>query len=262
VFLATGIDMKNSAYGQPLAPTMVSNTTDTLSVTGTATSEIQPDKVQVNFAIQTMNETAGSALRANSEATSKVITALNGIGIHNDAIHNAYFSIYPNYNVQQLGGSSLAAGYALTKTLLLDSQTTPNGVKLTGYTVTNSSMVESKSLSSVSRLVDMALAAGATRVDGIFFTVSDTKAEQIRANLTQEAIANSKIKANALANALGVKIIGIQAASLNDFIYAGNQPPSSVGTATASAVSPNMQSPIITGEQAVTASVTVIYKIT
>ena len=259
---ATTVAMKNTASAQLFATSMISDTNDTISVTGTATSKIQPDRVQVNFAIQTMNETAGNALRANSEATAKVITALKQMGIGENDTYNVYFSIYPNYNLPQFGSSNLAAGYTVTNSIMVDSSATSNTVKLTGYTVTNSIMVDSSATSNTSRLVDVAVAAGATRVDGIFFTISDGKTEKMRADLTQQAIVNAKSKANALADALGVKIIGIKAASLNDLSYLTNPTSPSPGTTTASSSVPqSMQTPIMAAGQKMTASVTIVYKV-
>lgn len=78
------------------------------------------------------------------------------------------------------------------------------------------------------------------------------------AGLTQDAVDNARDKADALAQALGVEITDIKAATLFDF-YRPPVMPLSVSFATDAAES--IRTPIIPGEQTVTATVGVVYKI-
>jgi hypothetical protein len=146
----------------------------------------------------------------------------------------AYFSIYPNYNYTEFGAQ-----------------------ELTGYTVTNSIMVESSHLSNVSDWIDAAVKAGANKVDSLSFTVSEERLDGIRADLTQEAIDNARDKADALAQALDVEITGVRAASLLDF---SNHPVTPLSLSAAGATE-SITTPIIPGEQTVTTTIGVVYKI-
>jgi uncharacterized protein YggE len=56
--------------------TNTTGTTRTLSVTGTATTNLKPDKIILNLGVQTTNKTANEALTANSNIMNKVIDTL------------------------------------------------------------------------------------------------------------------------------------------------------------------------------------------
>jgi uncharacterized protein YggE len=96
----------------PTTTSAILDTNNTIFVTGTATERFEPDRVTAIFAVETVNKTAGAALE--------------GAGVRENETSTAYFSVYPNYNYTEFGEQ-----------------------KLTGYTVTNSIMVESADLSNV-----------------------------------------------------------------------------------------------------------------
>jgi uncharacterized protein YggE len=109
----------------------------------------------------------------------------------------------------------------------------------------------------VSDWIDAAVGAGANRVDSLSFMVSEERLGEVRADLTQEAVDNARSKADALAQALDVEITGVKAASLSDF----SPPISPFSLSFAEGVTESIATPIIPGEQTVTATVEVIYKI-
>lgn len=219
----------------PTTVSAIPDTNNTVFVTGTATEKVEPDRVMATFAVETVDEAAGDALRANSEAMNAVLAALEEAGVEENETHTAYFSIYPTYNYTEFGAQ-----------------------ELTGYTVTNSIMVESSNLSNVSDWIDAAVAAGANRVDSLSFTLSEERLDDIRGGLTQDAIDNARSKADALAQALDVEITGVKSASLFDF-HSPPVMPLSVSFAAGAAES--ITTPIIPGDQTVTATVGVIYRI-
>jgi len=228
------IAVVNSASAQ-VYPGTIPDTNNTISVTGMAIQKVKPDRVTVTFAVETMNKTAGGALRANSEAMNKVLGALVDAGVKENETRTSFFSIAPTYNYSQTG----------------------NVQELTGYIVTNSILVESSNLTNVSDWVDAAVRAGANRVDSLSFTVSEEKMDELRADLTQKATDNARNKANALAQSLNLTITGVKAASLNDF----SNPINPLALSFGAAVSESIKTPITPGEQTVTSTVTVIYKI-
>lgn len=217
-------------YGLPA----ILDTNNTISVTGMATEKVAPDRVVVTFAVETVSESAGDALAENSETMNSVLAALEDAGVQENETSTAFFSIFPNYNFSEFGDTR----------------------ELTGYTVTNSIMVESSDLEGISEWIDAAVEAGANRVDGIFFTVSQETMDEMRSGLVEDAVANARDKADALASALEIDITGVKAASLVDF----NFPISPALSFREGAVS-DVSTPIIPGEQSVTATVAVIYEI-
>jgi uncharacterized protein len=226
-----------AAFAQIIGPNnspFIPDTNNTISVAGTATTKVEPDRVMITFAVETVDQTAGDALRANSERMTAALQALQAAGVEENETSTSSFSIYPNYNFTEFG----------------------NARQLTGYTVTNSILVESSNLQNISDWVDAAVGAGANRIDSIAFTISEERMDVVRANLTDQAVDNARGKADALASALGMEITGVKAAGLNDF----GAPiiPLSVSREAAMA---DTEVPIVPGEQTVTTTVTVIYKI-
>lgn len=235
VSLAGAASAQMPPYPDPTGLSSMPDINNTVFVTGTATENVEPDTVTAVFAVETVDEAARDALDANSQAIDAVLAALEGAGVAQNETQTAHFSIYPNYNYTEFGGQ-----------------------ELTGYTVTNSIMVESSNLSNVSDWIDAAVGAGANRVDSLSFTLSEQMMGDIRAGLTQDAIDDARDKADALAAALDVEITGVKSASLFEF----DIPPViplSVSFETGAAES--ITTPIIPGEQTVTATVGVVYRI-
>jgi uncharacterized protein len=119
-------------------------------------------------------------------------------------------------------------------------------------------MVESSNLSNVSDWIEAAVNAGANRVESLSFSLSEERLADIRASLTQEAVNNARGKADALAQALGVEVTGVKAATLFDF----SVPPVTPLSLTFEAGTvESITTPIIPGEKTVTATVGVVYEI-
>lgn len=235
VSMAGAASAQISPYYDPTTVSSIPDINNTVFVTGTATEKVEPDTVTAIFAVETVDETAGDALDSNSEAMDAVLAALEDAGVEQNETSTAHFSIYPNYNYSEFGPQ-----------------------ELTGYTVTNSIMVESSNLSNVSDWIDAAVNAGANRIDSLSFTISEERLGEIRGGLTQDAIDNARDKADALAQALDVEITGVKAASLFDF----NSPPvMPLSVSFAQGAAESITTPIIPGEQTVTATVGVVYRI-
>src|SRR5919198_3371865 len=80
------------------AQNITTNANNTLSLTGTATTIVKPDKVTVSLGLETTNKTANAALATNSKIMNQVIDALKAAGIKDNETSTSSFSISPNYN--------------------------------------------------------------------------------------------------------------------------------------------------------------------
>ena len=98
----------------------ITTNANTLSLTGTATTMVKPDKVTVSLGLETTNKTANAALAANSKVMNKVIDALKAAGVKDNETSTSSFSISPNYN------SSQSSSNTATRTIII------------GFTVSNS----------------------------------------------------------------------------------------------------------------------------
>ncbi|HXG07163.1 MAG TPA: SIMPL domain-containing protein [Nitrososphaera sp.] len=242
VVVVDALSMQGVAFAQAppsmdsAAISSIQDTNNTIFVTGTATQKVEADTVRVVFAVETIEETAGGALKSNSRAVNAILTALQDAGVAENATSTTYFSIHPNYNYTEFGTQQPI-----------------------GYTVTNAIMVESFDLSSVPSWIDAAINAGANRIDSLSFTLSEERLDEVRADIIQDALDNARNKAEALTEALDVQVIGVKSATLYDFYGIPVTPFSfPIGAETATDTT---RTPIMPGEQTVTVTVGVVYRI-
>jgi len=230
----------NQAFAQQVIPP---SREKTISVTGTATTSIDPDLLNIQFGVETQAKTASEAIDANNEAMNKVVDAIKSLGITDDEIHTSSFSIYPIY----------------------DSITDPKtGVyvrsELTGYRVSNILSVKTEKLTIGGDIIDAAVQAGANRVDSVYFSLSPEKQLAVQDDLIGKAVLNAKSKAEKALDPLGQKIIGVKLVSLSDFGYP--PPPIYYESARADAgFSGKASAPIFQSEQDITTTANVIFLI-
>jgi uncharacterized protein len=236
----------NNASAQQIAKTSslhFTNNTHTLSVTGTAITKVKPDKVLLTLGVQTINRTSNAALGANSAMMSKVINALKAAGVKKNETSTSSFSITPSYNYSQLAGVK---------------------GKITGFTVSNSIQIESSNMKNVSTWIDTALATGANTVNSVDFALSDKKLEETKNMLIKQAINNARTKADIAVSALGLKVVAVLSVNLDEPISVIN-PPQFVSTRQSAGEditsSTNAPTPVISGQQHVSKTVSMIFLI-
>ena len=215
---------------------------NTLSLTGTATTMVKPDKVTVSLGLETTNKTANAALAANSKIMNEVIDALKAAGVKDNETSTSSFNISPNYN------SSQSSSNTATRTIII------------GFTVSNSIQIQSTNINNTSKWIDTAIAAGANTVDRIDFILSDKKLEETKTNLIKQAMQDARAKADIVASAAGMKVAGIRSINLNEFAIQPPFPPPPIPLAKQSlAAAEARPTPIISGQQEVTTNVGIIF---
>jgi uncharacterized protein len=223
--------------------TTTNDATNTLSLIGTATTAVKPDKVTVSLGVETTNKTADAALAANSKIMNQVIDALKAAGVKDNETSTSSFSISPNYNYSQQPSSTAS--------------------RITGFTVSNSIQIQSTIINdNTSKWIDTAIAAGANTVDRIDFALSDKKLEETKANLIKQAMQDAKAKADTVASAAGMKVVGIRSINLNELAIQPPPIPSPIALAKQSlAATEARPTPIISGQEEVTTNIAVIFLI-
>lgn len=212
-------------------------TNNTIFVTGSAINQTKPDKVSVSLGVETTNSTAQAALTANSDLMNQTLDALNVAGVQENETSTSTFSITPNYNY---------------------SSNTNQG-RLIGFTVSNSIRIESSNIESVSKWIDAAVSAGANNVNNIYFSLSDKKLDEIKNSLLKDAINNAKTKADIAASAAGLKVKGVRSIAVGEAQLP--PPPVPVYNAKGFDGAQISSTPIISGQQEISATVSVIYLI-
>jgi len=209
---------------------------NTLFVSGSASNQTKPDKVTVSLGVETIDSTAQAALTLNSNLMNKVLEALKAAGVQENETSTSTFNITPNYNYTSNN----------------------NQGRLIGFTVSNSIQIESSSIESVSKWIDGAVSAGANNVNNIYFSLSNQKSDEMKNSLLKDAIDNAKTKADIAASAAGLKVIGVKSIIVGE---AGSPPPVPVYNAKAFDGAAESPTPIISGQQEISATVSIVYLI-
>ncbi len=173
----------------PLAGAQVPTAGDsapvTIAVTGQGQHSVPADELIVQLAVDTRARTASRAGADNADRMTAVQKALREIGLTQDEISTAFYTIRFDYGPQ-----------------MRDTQ----------YVATNSVRVDTRRLELVSRIIDTALQSGATTVAGVQYTLRDSR-DATRQALT-DAVADAKLQAEAVAAAAGGRLgdlLGLEA---------------------------------------------------
>ncbi len=167
----------------PRAALAVDSTTPehTISVSGTGRVTLQPDVADLRLGVSLNRPTASEARSAAASAMTKVVAAIKAGGVADKDIQTSTLYLQPVYDYTNNGQG-----------------------KLTGFQLTNVVAVTVRSIDKVGDLVDAAVAAGATSVDGVSFRVDNQTAAENQARTA--AVNDAHAKALALASAAGVSL--------------------------------------------------------
>lgn len=160
----------------------------TIQVTGEARVSQAPDRAYIEIGVTTQARDSEAAVSENATRLTAVVAAVKHAAGPGAQLTTSQYSIDPNYNYPRDGTSVLV-----------------------GYTATNVITVRLDDLPDVSRVIDAATQAGANRVQDIRFALRDEQAP--RSGAFREAALNAKRDAEALAGALGLKVVRVLAVS-------------------------------------------------
>ena len=214
----------------------------TVSAIGIATISVDPDLLNINFGVETEAISAKEAMSANAEAMAQLVAAIKKLGITDEDLSTSGFNIYPVYR----DISDPITGIYVKS-------------ELSGYRVSNILTVKTTKLTLASSILDMAVEAGANRVDNVYFTLSPQTQLVVQNDLIEKAVLNAKSKAEKAIAPLGQKIIGVKMVSLSDFAYP--PPPIYYGGYASADVLSAKATPIFSSNQDVTTTVNVVFLI-
>lgn len=158
----------------------------TITVTGEALISAEPDQAQLDIGVVTQARTAPEASKENAERVARVLSEVKKILGKNDEVKTSGYSLTPAYRYPQ-GGKP----------------------EIVGYNASNTLRIKTMSLDLVGRLIDSAMQAGANNVNRLVFTLKDEQSAQLEA--LRAASLKARSKAEAIATALGLKIVKITA---------------------------------------------------
>jgi len=160
-----------------------------IRVTGRATVSVPPEEASVDVGVVTEAPEAKDAARLNAQKLDFVLKAIRNALGSGANFETVSYSLNPVYRYPE-------------------PRTEP---VLRGYSASNVVRVKELALDKVGEVIDLATSSGANSVSNIAFGLRDEAAAKARA--LREAAIDAKAKADALADALGVQVLGILSVS-------------------------------------------------
>lgn len=161
---------------------------------GNANAEAKPDQATVSIGVTTQAPTAAAAASQNATQTTAVLDKIKSEVGTKGEIKTTSYSVNPNYSYPTAPNNS--------------------GPKITGYTASNTVQVKLSDITVVGRVLDVATAVGANNIHGIQFSVKDERG--LRAQALAQAAQNAKSAAEAMASALGLRVVRVHSAETGE----------------------------------------------
>ena len=152
-----------------------------ISVPGVGRVSVQPDIATLRLGVLVVRPTAAAARESAAATMTAVLEALSANGVPKKDLRTALLSLSP-----------------------VTDYSPETGPRVTGYQAANSVSVTVRDLAQAGALIDAALGAGATSMDGLEFSVDDPSAAEEQAR--RHAMADAKRRAETIAAASGVTL--------------------------------------------------------
>ncbi|MBE9183271.1 SIMPL domain-containing protein [Microcoleus sp. LEGE 07076] len=197
----------------------------TLTVTGRGVEAIQTTQTEVRLGVEVQGKTATEVQQEAARRSSAVVELLRSRQV--EKLETAGITLSPNYSYEN------------------------NQQRLTGYTATNTVSFRINT-QSAGTLLDDAVSAGATRIQGVSFVAAESAIEQAQKQALKKATQDAQAQADAVLSALNLKRGEIQGIQVNGAIA----PNPVYRQFAARAVAAEAATPVVGGEQQIEASVT------
>jgi uncharacterized protein YggE len=174
---AVALSASASAQTQPPEPIPF------IQVSGQAEVKVRPDRARISFAVVTEGPNAAEAASQNATVMEAVIRALRGTGAAGLTVESWGYDLQPRYA----------------------RNTSPDAPpRIVGYQATNNVRATVDDVTTVGRLIDAGISAGANRVASLQFEARNTDAA--RAEALRQAVQKARSEAETMASALGVPL--------------------------------------------------------
>jgi uncharacterized protein len=153
----------------------------TIRVAGKGSVQAEPDTATIRIGVTTEDANAQHAVQANTAATAKVISELQGASIEKKDLKTSNFSVYAQNRTEG-----------------------ENKRQVTSYRVSNTVMATIRDISKIGDILTKAVAAGSNQINGPSFSISEPGKYLNEAR--KKAVENAMEKARAYAAAAGMKL--------------------------------------------------------
>lgn len=152
-----------------------------ITVNGEGAIKVKPDIAYLSVGVETTNKNVETAQKENTEKMNQLINSLHSLGVKDEDIKTSNYSINPDYKYNNTTGESV----------------------LNGYRVVNMTTITVKNINDAGKVIDTVTKNGANTINTISFGISNEKDVYLQA--LKAAVSDSKVKAKAVADTLGVK---------------------------------------------------------
>jgi len=171
-----GVGRPGPARGSSAAPVQAK----AITVNGTATAKAVPNEASFTFGVQAEASTAQAAQAAAAVRMARVVSAMRSLRIARADLQTVDASVGPRWN---------------------------NDGSISGYSAHSSLSVKVRGVARAGRIVDAAVAAGATETSGPTFSRADRA--KLYSSALRNAVAQARAKARTLAAEAGVQLAGV-----------------------------------------------------
>ncbi|MGK7895273.1 MAG: SIMPL domain-containing protein [Xenococcus sp. (in: cyanobacteria)] len=198
----------------------------TLTVTGKGVEMVSTTIAEVNLGVEIQGKTAAQVQQEVAKRTSAVVDLLKSLNV--EQLQTTGIRLQPNY--QYINNQRNLVGYVATNTVSFQLSTEKVGA-----------------------LIDQAVTAGATRIDSIRLTATVETLATAQQEALRQATLNAQTQADTVLNALNLTAKDIVKIEING---ARTSPPQPIQSELLSATTADVSTPVIGGEQKVSAFVT------
>lgn len=198
---------------------------------------VAPDTATISFSVETFNKNSQKAIEENNLIMSKITDNIKRILSKNETIKTATYNLNKKYEYNTSSKKNYFAGYEVLNTVTIILKDTTK----------------------TSRVIEIATQNGATDVSGLSFTVEN--AEPVCRELTVAAAKKAQVEAETILAALGKTIDSI--ANINYYCNTryNSAPRFYLSKSMGSNSVESAGAPIETGENKITAQVTIVFTI-
>jgi len=176
------------AHGQSTA--LNDNTVPTLTVRGSGEAAAAPDQALVQLGAVAQSARAADAQKQVNRVVAAILTAMKAAGISEQNISTTELTLVPIHERTNRGPAEQA-----------------NLPRIVGYLANNVVRVEIHDINKIGDVIDAGIGAGANRLEGLTFGLKDDSL--FRKKALQEAVLNAREKAEAIADALNLRLVRI-----------------------------------------------------
>jgi len=153
----------------------------TIEVTGSGSVEVNPDRVNVSIGVEKRADTTLDAQKLVNEAINGTLDAVRALSIDGLELKTTRLRLDPVYSREE-----------------------GKDPELLGYEAQRRVKITMTDLSRVGAVIDAAIQGGINDLDGVYFSIADEQPHKLAA--LKSATRNAKMKAEAMAESLGMRL--------------------------------------------------------